>query len=67
MDDAVAERDELDPIWEILEWRYDQARRLGVPAANATEFAESAGDTDQLRRLVNEQGCPPDTAARIVT
>jgi hypothetical protein len=60
------ERDEQELEWARIEWRYDQARRVGVPADEATRFAQGDGDVEQLRRLIVKNGCDPQTAARIV-
>lgn len=58
--------DDKDPDWATREWRYDQARRVGVPADDAIRFSQSDGDIEQLRTLILKHGCDPETAARIV-
>jgi hypothetical protein len=55
---------ELDP--EVFDWRFEQLQRAGYPASEAWSIA-AARDAD-LRlavRLLTE-GCPPETATRIL-
>lgn len=59
-------KDETEQEWQRVEWRYDQARRVGVDADAATRFAQGDGDVELLRRLILKQGCDPETAVQIV-
>ncbi|HZQ64915.1 MAG TPA: hypothetical protein VFA66_06790 [Gaiellaceae bacterium] len=50
---------------EIVLWRVDQFRRLGYADEDAWSLALSDADLGDARLLVR-QGCPPETALRIL-
>jgi hypothetical protein len=50
---------------QVLQWRYEELRRLGMNRIEARLIADSGTDLGVVRRLV-EDGCPPSTAVRIV-
>ena len=64
---ATIERDsEAEQDSEVFDWRFEQLQRAGYPTSEAWLLA-AARDVD-LRfaaRLLTE-GCPPETAARIL-
>lgn len=49
----------------VWQWRYDQARALGLTIEQAATFADGRGDLGLLRALV-DRGCPPRLALRIL-
>jgi hypothetical protein len=56
---------EPDPEWaNVLRWRYRAARHAGLTHVEATLFAESDGNTAQLRGL-KEHGATPEQIRRI--
>jgi hypothetical protein len=48
-------------------WRLEQALNLGVPLAEAEQFAASDGDLHRLADLIISRGCAPALAAEITT
>ena len=60
--DERLEQEEPLVVWQ---WRYDQARELGLTILEAGAFADSPADLGRLRELV-ERGCAPELALRIV-
>lgn len=50
----------------VWQWRFEQARRLGVPLQAAAMFADDRElELGRLRELV-DAGCAPELAVRIV-
>jgi hypothetical protein len=63
---TIEQPPEVEQASEVFDWRFEQLQRSGYPASEAFLIAE-ARDVD-LRfaaRLLTE-GCPPETAARIL-
>lgn len=55
---------ELSDEQRVVMWRLEQALDAGVSVELAEKFAHGDGDLHRLGKLIDE-GCPPDTAARI--
>lgn len=49
----------------MLRWRYREARQAGFSIVEASLFADSDVDIEQLRKLV-KGGCPVETIRLIV-
>jgi hypothetical protein len=63
---TIEQRPEIEQTSEVFDWRFEQLQRAGYPTSEAWLIA-AAKDVD-LRfavRLLSE-GCPPQTAARIL-
>lgn len=50
---------------KVLRWRYREARQAGFSIVEASLFADSDVDIEQLRKLV-KGGCPVETIRLIV-
>ena len=64
---ATIEHDAADAVdSEVFDWRFDQLRRCGYPETEAWILA-GARDVDlRLAARLLDEGCPPETAARIL-
>jgi hypothetical protein len=49
---------------QVLRWRYEEIRKLGMSRLDARLLADSEADLNLLRRLA-AAGCPAATAVRI--
>ena len=56
---------ELDEEDLVSEWRFDQFHRLGFSDEQATLLAESDGDLNRARSLI-DAGCPLIVALQIL-
>lgn len=55
----------LEETERVRRHRYTTARQLGMSVREAAEFADSDGDLNEFRKLI-EAGCPLQLARRIV-
>ena len=63
---TIEQRAEIEQNSEVFDWRFEQLQRAGYPTSEAWLIA-AARDVDlRLAARLLTEGCPPETAARIL-
>jgi hypothetical protein len=63
---TIEQRPEIEQSSEVFDWRFEQLQRAGYPPPEAWSIAAAKHvDLRMAVRLLAE-GCPPQTAARIL-
>jgi hypothetical protein len=63
---TIEERTEPQPDSEVFDWRLEQLQRGGYPTSEAWLIAAATHVDLRFAVRLLDDGCPPETAARIL-
>jgi hypothetical protein len=63
---TIEERPEIEHDPAVFDWRFEQLRRAGYSTSEAWSIAAAADADLRLAVRLLTEGCPPETATRIL-